>query len=134
MEIKKEHYSQIIRVWSSDLGEYIVFNQVGYHHLIRKNGKQRSRADQARRFALLDYAVNIIENPDAGLVESTMQADEIAHRHGNKIRMKGSARFWSSRGRRNGKLINVIVRQIGEKTKHFFSIYDKKERNKKTIK
>ena len=129
----REIYNKILRVESPKLDEPITFNKIGFRHLIRKGGKRRTKADQIRRFALLVHAKEIIKDPETEITSTEREIEHPAFRHGSKIRVKTQTRFWSFRKITNNKSITVVVRQLGRGTKHFFSIYDKKQRNQKAV-
>ena len=103
----REFYNRIGRVWCPALNDYVVFNRVGFRHLIRKNALPRARNEQRRRFALLPKSAFILTDP-------FMIA---AHRK------EGRFNFWAFTKEHNNRKIKVIIRQIGERQKHFFSIF-----------
>jgi hypothetical protein len=90
--------------------EYIYFNNAGFRHLIRKD-KIRSRAEQIERFQLLPYIKEIIIDPDSMIQYRKKILDELI------------THYWSLTSIQDEKLIKVIIRQIGEGKKHFYSIF-----------
>jgi hypothetical protein len=110
----RRFYQGIGRVWCLVLKDYIEFNKSGFRHLIRKNGILRPYREQRRRFAALTYAKEIIETAqEYFFFEETMKQG---------IR----ARFWSLVAMRSDFLVTVVIRQLGDGKKHFFSVYAKK--------
>jgi hypothetical protein len=90
-------------------GSYVVFNNIGFKHLIRK-AKIRSNQEQMNRFALLRDVPDIIRNPNA----------KIGHRI---IREKNHIiQYWAFVEKKNEKTIKVVVRQVGNGIKHFYSV------------
>jgi len=106
----KQYYGQIVRIWCPALDSYINFNRSGFRHLIWKKSDQRTKKEQQRRFALLPYAARIISAPEALI----------------KYQERNVARFWAFTGMYDDKPIKLIVRRIGNKQKHFFSIFKDK--------
>jgi hypothetical protein len=124
----KELYSKIGRVWCPALGENIIFNDVGFRHLIRKGGVRRPKSEQKRRFAFLSHVEGIIKNPDAKFsFEKREMFRSIKWRNEKRIVMT-RAKFWACAESRDGCLITVVVRQFNGKAKHFLSVYEKKQK------
>jgi hypothetical protein len=113
----RRFYQGIGRVWCPVLKEYIDFNKAGFRHLVRKKGILRSHKEQKRRFTLLAYAEEIIGDPQAQYsYEETFKEAIIA-------------RFWSFAATKNDFMVTVIIRQLKNGKKHFFSIYAKKQKS-----
>ena len=126
-EIKRkarEFYGKIGLVWCTALNDHIVFNSVGFRHLIWKGAEQRPQQEQKRRFALLPYIKNTLTN-HRGMMEFREEIrTSIVKEHGKKIRRLSRARFWGlviNGG--DGTTITIVIRQIDSRNKHFFSIY-----------
>ena len=93
-------------------GAWVVFNNIGFKHLIRK-ARVRSRKEQIKRFELLKYVPEILKNPDANvLCRITTSGHHKTH-------------YWSFREEKDGKDITVVVRQVGNGVKHFYSVMNK---------
>ncbi len=90
--------------------ERIYFNNAGFKHLIRKE-RVRSLSEQQERFRLLPYAKEIITDPS-----SVVQ-------YRKKVLKGLMTQYWSLTNSRDNKIIKVIMRQVGEGQKHFYSIY-----------
>jgi hypothetical protein len=103
----REIYNKIGRVWCPALNDYIVFNRTGFRHLLRKNSLPRARNEQKRRFALLPQSALILSDPFVNITH----------------RKEGKFDFWAFTKEHNNRKIKVIIRQIGEHQKHFFSIF-----------
>ena len=77
-------------------------------------------------------AKDVVESPDVEVLARKGETATFSKRHGEKVFSMTGADFWSLTKRYGNEEITVIVRQIGSKEKHFFSIYDKKKSIKKT--
>jgi hypothetical protein len=93
--------------------EKIYFNKHGFNHLIRKMGKPRPVNEQIRRIKLIPHALDILRSSDKVKVEKTNVINGY------------TAEFWSFSKKIGQKCIKVIVRQLKNGNKHFFSIMDK---------
>jgi hypothetical protein len=109
----KEIYDNIERVWCPALNDHIVFRKAGFRHHIWKNGIFRIKSEQKRRLALIPCVVEIIQS----------QKDQGLYRN------EGDVRFWAFIQRRDKKIIRVVIRQIGEGEKHFFSVFEEKQKS-----
>jgi hypothetical protein len=98
--------------------EKIYFNKNGFNHILRKNGRLRTQEEQNNRLELLFYAKGILMN-------SKKFDTYIKNEKGDK---KSLAQFWSFGSKINNKKVRVIVRQINNGPKHFFSIFEEKSR------
>jgi hypothetical protein len=97
--------------------ERIYFNKHGLNHMIRSKGNVRRFSDQMRRMRLFKHAVSILE------ACPTTKWYKFSYK--KKERGLSIARFWSCIGYREGKKITVLVRQLNDSPKHYFSINDK---------
>ena len=61
---------------------------------MRKNGKSRSRSEQARRFRLLPYAKEIIESRDAEVSHGKGETVHFFKQHDMAVIKKPPADFW----------------------------------------
>ena len=122
----KEFYKTIGRLWCPVLNDYVVFNNIGFRHLIRKGHTLRLLSDQIKRFVLLNSVKHVIANADAKM---TCEEKEIAfslNQKGEKIHIRSTAKFWKITTRQGGETVTVVVRQVAFGKKHFFSIYNQK--------
>jgi hypothetical protein len=87
----------------------VSFNNTGFNHLIRKLSV-RSRNEQKRRFLLLPKVESIITNPEAVIV----------------YRKKLNVHYWTFIHHVDSKRIKVVIRQVNNGSKHFYSVMDKK--------
>lgn len=115
-EAAKKFYYSIGSVVCPVVQGVVTFNNMGFHHLVHKGKRPRSKQDQMRRFRLLKYAADILANPNSSCTEEGKKADNVIP----------GATFWNVSGRAEGKLVTVVVRQVGIGKTHFFSIYDQK--------
>jgi len=110
-----ENYDKIGRVWSPILNDHVLFNKVGFWHLIRKGNKHRPRIHQIKRFALIPCAGEIISRAST----------QISKREGTKNGRY--VHFWAFRATVDGKSIRVVVQQIGNGHKHFLSVFEEEK-------
>jgi hypothetical protein len=108
----KKIYASIKIVWCPALHDSVVFNRIGFQHLIQKGPAFRPKSEQRRRFALLIYAKDILEQSDVAEEED-----------------RANAKLWIISGSRDNLDIKIIVRQIGNGKKHFLSIYGRKQKS-----
>lgn len=93
--------------------EKIVFNAKGLHHLFYKGSKKvqtRTKAEIRIRIQLLPLAIDLLKIMPVYQEESVYQLK-------NKV-----YRFWAFEGIVGGRRIKVIVRQVGNGAKHFWSV------------
>jgi len=107
-------------------GEDVVFNNIGFRHLMWKGKKRRPKEEQITRFALIPHAVSIINDPTAIVIRRRTIARQTIKWHGKKKTVISRAHFWAFTAHRDGKTITVIVRQVRKGEKHFFSIFENK--------
>jgi hypothetical protein len=78
-----------------------------------------------RRFAVLPYAPQILMNEPKEFEHREHPAESPATKlHGARTKALATAKFWSFAGTVDGKGVRVIVRQVGNGNKHFFSIFE----------
>jgi hypothetical protein len=104
-------YNKIEHVWCPMLNADIIFNSHGFRHLIRKRGILRSRKEQIRRFSLIPSIKGIVEDPAITILN---------HR---RIINNPTANFWTLSKKNNDEVIKVVIRQLNDGQKHFFSVY-----------
>jgi hypothetical protein len=108
----KLFYSKIGKVWCPALNDHIVFNNVGFKHLIWKTGKHRFKGEQKRRFALIPDTEIILKNARTFIYREVI-------RNGKKTF------FWTFTEKKHEKLIKVVIRQDEGKKKIFQSVFEK---------
>ncbi|MES2215994.1 MAG: hypothetical protein V4481_01725 [Patescibacteria group bacterium] len=91
--------------------EQISFNKHGLRHLLFKRGLPRPQSEQLRRLMLVQHAPYILKS--GKLLE-----------YRENIESATIGRFWAITGHNQDTKITVIVRQIGNGKKHFFSPLD----------
>lgn len=107
----KKYYKSIGSIKCSYFdNEEIIFNKIGFNHLIRKGGEFRSFKDQMRRLVLLKYSVEILQGNYV----------EVEFRSNKELK---NAYFWCFKTRINGKYMKLIIRQIELGRKYFFDIF-----------
>lgn len=127
----KKLYNKIGRIPSPALsGDHVAFTSKGFTHLIRKGKNPRPRREQIKRFTLISYAEAIVKNPKAVLVYRTHETKYRANRYGEKILITSTAHFWTFKETIGNRTIKVVIRQLNQGQKHFFSIMER--RNKKS--
>lgn len=81
----------------------------------------------------MPYAKEIIESQTSEIIHRKNITVKSIKRHNTTILVKSHADFWSLTKMYDETTITVVIRQIGTKGKHFFSIYDAKSpKNQKT--
>ncbi len=119
----KQIYSKIGSIKCPALSdEYVLFTSAGFDHILRKRRIPRTRNEQKRRFTLIRYVENIIKNPTARIVYRKTEVKEKVNRHGDKILIESTAHFWTFIEKVDDCIIKVVVRQLENKDKHFFSV------------
>lgn len=115
MKIYKKQIQKIFvknkRVRSPAFGEEIVFNAKGINHLIYKSS--RSRRDKARivtNIRLLPRAIHLLSSATFWQEENSYIKDTIIYK------------FWAFEAVVDDRRIKVIVRQVGNGKKHFWSV------------
>jgi hypothetical protein len=122
-EKAKKIYSKIGRIPCPALnGEFVSFTRAGFTHLLRKGRIPRTRNEQKRRFALLSFAEKIIKNPEAVIIYRQEEIKEKVNRYGEKILLARMANFWTFVEKINDCLVKIVIRQVNNGRKHFFSI------------
>jgi len=128
MNIEKDDakalYAEIGLVWCPALESFISFGNDGFHHLIWKNRKHRSKADQSRRFRLLKYAHDVIASHKTTIAYQERDIIAPKNRHGEIEAASFHAAYWAFTEKYKDTAIIVIVRKVGNGEKHFYSIFD----------
>ena len=122
-------YNAFGRAWCPAFNEYVAFNNEGFRHLIWQQERQRSKKEQTRRFALLTHAKDIIEKTHEYAAYRVEEKVSKAKWYGAKTKNVSRAQFWELNREIESRHISVIIRQVGNGKKHFFSIFER--RNKK---
>jgi hypothetical protein len=119
----KEFYGNIGCVWCPSLNDSVTFNSAGFRHLIWQGKTLRRQKEQIRRFTLLPDAASILSNLGGDKEQRTIERLSKIDRHGKRTDVKIRIKFWGLAQEISGRRIKVIVRQIGNGKKHFFSIF-----------
>ena len=119
----KLFYAGIGEVWCPALGDYVVFNSVGFRHLLRKRGKSRLHGEQKRRFSLLCHASDILGDPATHFVKTEKVVVKLVSWKKARVKYSSHGEFWVFREIRGGSKTTLLVRKLGNGKKHFFSIY-----------
>lgn len=107
--------------------ERIVFNNIGFNHLIRKI-KLRSRREQKRRFALLNYAKDILTSNKVFIEYRQEERQLIINKQGNPVARAICIYYWTFYYETKNSRIKLVVRQLGQGQKHFYSIMSDKRK------
>ena len=126
----KEFYKTLGGIWCPALNDRVVFTNDGIRHLIRKGGRKRTKQEQARRFSLLPYAKEIIQDNTVKVIHEESMTAHLVKQHGTAILTESRTNFWILTKGYGNITITVVIRQIENKEKHFFSIYDAKSKNR----
>ncbi len=116
-------YANIGRIWCPALSDYVALNSIGFQHLIRKHGALRLKSEQTRRFGLIPLAIAIIKNPEAKIFHEKRTADHRTYHHGKRKLVSKNADFWVFFGKQDDRPVKVVIRQLENGEKHFFSVY-----------
>lgn len=122
-EKAKQIYSKIGIIKCPALGDsYVSFSRKGFTHIMRKGRIPRTRNEQKRRFTLLGHVETIIKNPKARIEYEKRVVKEKVNRHGQKILIESTAHFWTFMEKVDDCNIKIIIRQLNDGDRHFFSI------------
>lgn len=93
--------------------EKVTFNSKGLSHLFYKGSQKvfaRPHQESEARVSLLPRALKILS------LMPLSQEENVFEVHGKKVK------YWAFEGVVDGRRIKVVVRQIGNGTKHFWSV------------
>ena len=122
----KDFYKKIGTVLSPALdNQYISFNNTGFNHLVRKLSL-RSRNEQKRRFLRLPQVELIIKNPKAIIVYRKEEKKIEIKKNGLKVLKESTIHYWTFVYFTDSKRIKIVIRQVNNGSKHFYSVMDKK--------
>lgn len=115
----KELYQDILRIYQAIGsvacpglgGEQVRFNRQGWAHILRKR-RRRPRREQYARLSLIPLAARILANP-----APCIEYREMTSRTGQAVR------YWAFAESVDARRIKVVVRQVGNGDKHFYSIF-----------
>lgn len=123
-----EFYKAMGQLWCPMLSDIVVFNRLGFRHLVRQKNMKRAIGEQRRRFALLCMVKRVIEDPDASVRFHRKPTMRTVRANKEKMRVSSYADFWEFTMRDGEKIVKVIVRQFPNGRKHFLSVYEKKKK------
>jgi hypothetical protein len=123
----REIYNKIGRVWSPTLNDHVSFESTGFRHLMWKGGERRPYTQQVRRLSLIVSATEIISNPKSRVIKREEARYSPIKRDGVEVVIKKQVRFWAFHAKIESKKIRVIVRQINNGNKHFFSVFEEEK-------
>ncbi|OGN13824.1 MAG: hypothetical protein A3J47_03785 [Candidatus Yanofskybacteria bacterium RIFCSPHIGHO2_02_FULL_43_22] len=104
-------------------GELVHFSRFGFDHIITAKGRKlRTRKEQKRRFRLLQYAEQIVKNPKALLRYREQEVKHTVNRHGQKLLITGTGKFWTFLETIKNTKVKLVVGQIENGIKQFISI------------
>lgn len=112
----KQFYSSLKKVWSPALNEDVTFNSSGFRHLVWQKKTPRRQKEQIKRFGLLPHVAEVINSPDKSFEYRRIS------------KQTGDVQFWGFAKQIEVMQIKVVVRQVGNGNKHFFSIFEKKQK------
>lgn len=119
----KEEYKLIKSVSCPAFGgELVYFNKHGFNHLVRTGKGVRSIKDQYRRIYLFPRVVPILTSSKS-FFEYKEMVETVSF---GKSYKKSVAHFWTFVQIIDGKKVNVLVRQINDGNKHYFSVSDER--------
>jgi hypothetical protein len=124
----EEAYGRLSNIWCPALSAHIAFYRSGLRHLLWKGNLPRSKSDQRRRLALLPYVADILRDPAATVTHEETKISHIVKVGAERIKAPATAQFWRITGTRDGKVITIVIRQIENHEKHFFSVFAVKQK------
>ena len=100
--------------------ELVYFNRFGLNHLTRSGKNLRSIYEQNRRIRLFEKASGIISN-----AKSVHEYRKLEKKipYGESFRIS-TAHFWAFASNEGGRTVIVLVRQVNDGVKHYFSVMD----------
>jgi hypothetical protein len=118
VEKARAEYRRIGSIHCPALGnELVYFNRHGFNHLLRKDRRTRSEAEQKRRLELVSFAPEIL-----------IKAQSI-HKYEQITRGRSVAQFWNVQGKiifgGSKKIVHVIICKLNNGRIRFLSVYDK---------
>lgn len=127
LPLAKARYGKVGAVQCPYFNSEVVFNAQGFHHLrYNSAGSERTKKAQLNKFFLLKFAVEIVSK--SGTVQQYRQQLGAVGRKKGKSghRDMKLMTYWAFEGilGKNEKMVRVkvVVRQVGEGTKHFWSV------------
>ena len=114
-EKAREQYTKIGEVKCPAFNEKVVYNAKGFNHIFYKGSRSdRGFKDIQTRVRLLDRSKELLEKSGVVQEESSYQG-----KHKGKAK---EFKFWGLEGVINDRRIRVVVRQVGQGKKHFWSV------------
>lgn len=114
----------------------VSFNAMGFHHLQFSAGSERTKQAQIHKFALLESVVEILGK--SGTVQQYRKQLGTVGRKKGKSGMKDTKvmTYWAFEGilgtGEKMHRVKVIVRQIGDGKRHFWSVMSDTKLNRKS--
>ena len=103
--------------------EVVHFNAEGFNHLIYKGRRrERSKNDQITKFKLLPKAKTIVEISTTHQEYDESLTTIRKKRFGKTVEETTTVKYWGFVGIIQNFRVKVIVRQIGNGQKHFWSV------------
>ena len=118
----ENYYKKIGKTFCPALESVVYFNSEGFNHLLYKNKSVRPQKEQTIKFKLLPIGKEIIEKShlcqeyDEGLVEI------VRKKFKKKVKIKSLAKYWGFVGIVKNCRVKIIIRQVGNSNKHFWSV------------
>lgn len=121
-ETAENFYKKIGRLFSPIFKERVAFNSEGFNHLLYKKGGERNKSDQITKFKILPIAKEIVaiattyQEYDEGIAQVQRK------RFKRKINESATVRYWGLVAIIRNCRVKVIIRQVGDGQKHFYSV------------
>ncbi|MEK7172386.1 MAG: hypothetical protein AAB723_03680 [Patescibacteria group bacterium] len=121
-ETAEKFYKDMSRLFCPVFNEPVIFNSDGFNHLIYKKGGERAKDDQITKLKLLPFAKEIV-----GVTTTYQEYDEgLIHIQRKKFKKKvdesAKVKYWGLVAIIKNCRVKVIVRQVGNGQKHFYSV------------
>jgi hypothetical protein len=130
-EKAEEYYKKLSRIWCPALKDHVTFNTSGLRHLIWRGKWPRAKKEQIRRFLLLPHAAKIIQQSQKSVEYRKKEQISKTKWNGDKIETISQAHFWGLVKKIEDQHVTVVLRQIGNGNKHFFSIFSNADPHEK---
>lgn len=117
----REKYKKLQPIACPAFGnELIYFNRNGFNHLVRAGKRARSVREQIRRVRLFERVVSILSISKSFQKYRKLERYIVDNPNG-----KSTAQFWAFICKKKGNTVIVLIRQLNNGHKHFFSVMNK---------
>lgn len=116
-------YKNIGKIKCPFFNDYIIFDSEGFHHLVYKNGVERSKNEQTTRFKLLYNAIELLKLTNTNQ-EFLVNFSMINRKKFKKIVKENiEVKYWGFMAIVKNIRIKVVIKMIGNGRIHFWSVF-----------